>query len=584
MVIRLPDRKIVGIRAMCSTAIKWKEISIREVSKVLGTLIAATPAISYSQLYTRSLTIDVNKALVLSSGDYSGKMTLSMNAKNDLLWWLEKVTGSQKIRQDNFNEEISMDASLTGWGAVCKHGKASGFWSNEERSMHINALELLAVENGLLSFIKTKNLSILIRSDNTTAVAYINRFGGCRSELLFSISLRIWKWAEENNHWLVASHIAGKENAEADFESRRHVEENDWKLSPNAFSKIIDTFGTPTIDLFASNNSKQIARYISRVPQPNSIEVDAFTVNWGTEFSYIFPPFCLIPRVLRKLERAVTSTVENSEASSSDIVRDKFIKQGLSYSAINTARSALSMLLPKYDNVSFGEHYLTSRIMKGVFRSNPPKARYDSVWDASIVVKSVGSWANNRELNLRQLSLKLVALMALASAQRVQTLSLLKLSEMSISSSGVVFTVSDLVKTSGPNRKQPRIVLPRFSSNENLCVTSCLEEYIKRTRDLRQSNSLFISFVKPFKAVTSQTISRWLKVVLEQAGIDVAKYKSHSYRHASVSKVYTLGGNIDLIMKCATWSEKSNMFSRHYNRPIDNSTDYANILLSGNPN
>ena len=39
---------------------------------------------------------------------------------------------------------IESDASLEGWGAVCSHQRTRGPWSQTERMMHVNCLELLA--------------------------------------------------------------------------------------------------------------------------------------------------------------------------------------------------------------------------------------------------------------------------------------------------------------------------------------------------------------------------------------------------------------------------------------------------------
>lgn len=40
--------------------------------------------------------------------------------------------------------EIFSDASLTGWGAYCEGKRTHGYWSEEERLIHINILELMA--------------------------------------------------------------------------------------------------------------------------------------------------------------------------------------------------------------------------------------------------------------------------------------------------------------------------------------------------------------------------------------------------------------------------------------------------------
>ena len=48
--------------------------------------------------------------------------------------------------------------------------------------------------------------------------------------------------------------------------------------------------------------SYQLPRYVSWIPDPNAVRVDAFTLDWGTQYNYAFPPFSLIPQVVQKLE------------------------------------------------------------------------------------------------------------------------------------------------------------------------------------------------------------------------------------------------------------------------------------------
>ena len=56
-------------------------------------------------------------------------------------------------------------------------------------------------------------------------------------------------------------------------------------------------------------------------------------------------------------------------------------KQGLGYSAINTARSALSAVITLDSQRKFGEHPLVTRFLKGVFELKPSLPRYSGVWD-----------------------------------------------------------------------------------------------------------------------------------------------------------------------------------------------------------
>ena len=76
---------------------------------------------------------------------------------------------------------IETDASRTGWGggAVCQGVQTGGLWSQIERKLHINCLELLVGSFAVKSFTKNRLcVHVRLRMDNTSAVAYVNRLGG----------------------------------------------------------------------------------------------------------------------------------------------------------------------------------------------------------------------------------------------------------------------------------------------------------------------------------------------------------------------------------------------------------------------
>ena len=75
---------------------------------------------------------------------------------------------------------IISDTSSIGWGATHGNQSTGGFWSELERSMHINALDLLAAKFAVQAFLKGKppHLLVLLRTDNSTTAAYINKMGG----------------------------------------------------------------------------------------------------------------------------------------------------------------------------------------------------------------------------------------------------------------------------------------------------------------------------------------------------------------------------------------------------------------------
>ena len=98
------------------------------------------------------------------------------------------------------------------------------------------------------------------------------------------------------------------------------------------------------------------------------------------------------------------------------------------------------------------------------------------------------------------------------------------------------------------------------------CVYTTLQCYLLRTAPLRTSSRLLISYIKPYQAVTSSTIGRWIKAVLLRSGIDTQKFSAHSTRSASTSKA-AASVSADIILKTAGWSDEST-FRSFYKRPV----------------
>ena len=70
--------------------------------------------------------------------------------------------------------QLFTDASNEGWGAHLDQSSTKGLWSNQEKSLHINVLELKAVSLALRRFKdQCQNQTVLVATDNSTVVAYI---------------------------------------------------------------------------------------------------------------------------------------------------------------------------------------------------------------------------------------------------------------------------------------------------------------------------------------------------------------------------------------------------------------------------
>ena len=138
--------------------------------------------------------------------------------------------------------------------------------------------------------------------DNSTSVAVINHMGTSHSEQLNILCKTIWEWAIALGLWLSAAHIPGKLNIRADLESRSNRFETEWMLNTSSLYRALEQLKmVADIDLFASRLNKQFPKYVSYRPDPEAYAVDAFTLQWTNEQFYAFPPFSLIPMVLKKI-------------------------------------------------------------------------------------------------------------------------------------------------------------------------------------------------------------------------------------------------------------------------------------------
>ena len=71
---------------------------------------------------------------------------------------------------------------------------------------------------------------------------------------------------------------------------------------------------------------------------------------------------------------------------------------------------------------------------------------------------------------------------ALASAQRTQTIAAIRTSNLVWSPQDLKIKISDLIKTSRPETAQPLLVFPYFADRPELCVPSLIRLYLKKQR------------------------------------------------------------------------------------------------------
>ncbi|KAI2654619.1 ORF V: Enzymatic polyprotein [Labeo rohita] len=164
---------------------------------------------------------------------------------------------------------VYTEASTTGWGAVCNGQAASGSWTGPRLLWHINCLELLAVLLALRQFLPMlRHKHVLVRTDNTATVVYINRQGGLRSHRMSQLACHLLLWSQTRLKSLRAVHMPGELNRAADQLSRQPTHLGEWQLHPQTVQLIWSRFGEAQIDLFASPESSHCQLYYSLSEAP----------------------------------------------------------------------------------------------------------------------------------------------------------------------------------------------------------------------------------------------------------------------------------------------------------------------------
>ena len=94
-----------------------------------------------------------------------------------------------------------------------------------------------------------------------------------------------------------------------------------------------------------------------------------------------------------------------------------------------------------------------------------------------------------------------------------------------------------------------------------------------------QKNQLFLSLVTPHAPVTTSTISRWLREIMTDAGVNTTLFKAHSVRGASTSKASKEGLSVGQIIEKANWSN-AGTFQKFYCRTVkDSERDFQNKVF-----
>ena len=202
MTVTLTMEKKSALVILCKEILSKNRITIRQLSRLLGKISSSFLGTPFGRLHYRALERQKSAALKRSCGNFDKYTILSGEASLEIQWWITNTMESfAPITRDNPVITMTTDASTIGWGASLNGTVTGGQFNIIERQDHINVLETKASCFALKSLCReVTDTHILLKIDNTSAVACINKMGSTRSITMDKVSKLIWKWARDTNN------------------------------------------------------------------------------------------------------------------------------------------------------------------------------------------------------------------------------------------------------------------------------------------------------------------------------------------------------------------------------------------------
>ncbi|XP_060750593.1 uncharacterized protein LOC132862550 [Tachysurus vachellii] len=308
--VTLTEERIASFTQCLARFQRGRVVPYRLCLRMLGLMASVIAVVRLGLLKMRDFQRWIARLRLCSRRHLNRPVRVTHACVEALRHWKGPVTFRSGIPLGAVSSRITLttDASLKGWGATLMGRTVNGAWPPQLVHEHINYLELLAVWLALkhfLSFLRGRH--VLVKTDNTTVVAYINRQGGTRSLQLHRLATKLIVWCDTRLLSLRATHVPGILNRGADLLSRGNPLYGEWKLHPQVVSQIWQRYGQAAVDLFASRENAHCPLYFSLVDANAPLGVDALAHRWPDVLLYAFPPLSLIsPTLARVRERCLS--------------------------------------------------------------------------------------------------------------------------------------------------------------------------------------------------------------------------------------------------------------------------------------
>ncbi|KAI2646500.1 Transposon Ty3-G Gag-Pol polyprotein [Labeo rohita] len=212
MQARLSPARIESILAAVKRVKEGRSLTVKQFQQLLGLMAAAPNVIPFGLLYMRPLQWWLKSKGFSPRGNPLRMIKVTRRGLRALDMWRKPwfLNQGPVLGAPCRRVTLATDASLTGWGAVM-----SGRPAQDLRDRHV-----------------------LVRTDSTAVVYYINHQGGLWSRPLYKLAHQILVWSQDKLLSLRAVHIPGHLNVGADILSRQGPRPGGWMLHPEVFIQL----------------------------------------------------------------------------------------------------------------------------------------------------------------------------------------------------------------------------------------------------------------------------------------------------------------------------------------------------------
>ena len=310
----LPEEKLERIQSLCKEAMASPHATVRILQRLLGTVLAARPAVPLTRARSRGIQRMVLDHFEGTRTSARKLVRLTKWAKEDILWWLslpiESCTQTLRSIPVWNTVRLASDAMDTAVGAVLE-GRVMyrELEPSFARSAKIAKKEWLAFEWMIKQELHNlRNKVISWHVDNTNVLhAWLNG-GTIGDQWLCKKVIEMQVILHSQNTLVIPKYVKSIQHLHADFISRNKVLP-DWHLSREVASRLFSIVGIPEIDLMATSSSHQVSQYYSALVDERAAGVDAFTQNWDQfQLAYVFPPPVMMELILNRIYQCSQNT------------------------------------------------------------------------------------------------------------------------------------------------------------------------------------------------------------------------------------------------------------------------------------